>query len=768
MILDLPEKPLKWLVENIGKDNLAEQFEDSTLQAIGSDVVSMYGIDKASRSEWEKKIEAGIKTAKQVVEGKTFPWPGAANTKDALMAEAAGQFAARAGGEVIRGQDVVKVKVTGDDPEDRKSKRAKRVSMFMSYECTDGMQEWEADNDQLLTSVSLLGMYYKKTYRDPILGRNVSYARSPLNIIVHEDTKTLETARRITDDGLFFSKNEVIERIRKGIWCENVLEKLSESDDAPEQFLEQHRTLDLDGDGYGEPYVVTVHKDTQTVCRIVARYEESGITKGKGKEKEKVARIDPIHYFTEFPFLLSPDGKFHKIGWAHLLGPNTEIINTIVNQLLDAGTLANCPPVFIGKGAKLPQGGLRLSPGKMIPVESLGQAMRDNVFIPSLVGPSDVLFRLLGLLSERGQKLANLSDSMQGETGGANVPATTTLALLDQALKVYTSILKRLFRSYRQEFQKLYKLNRDWLTDKEYIEVIDLSPKDAQEMGVDLSRLSSDGSSREVVEKDFSINDKDIQPVMDPTASSEALRLAKLNAMAQAAGMPPAVGRIYLEGIGINQKDVDTIFPPKDPNAAPPPDPTMIELQAKIVDMQAKSKQKDRELDQKHAEIEQKEALLIKQLEKLDAEIVQIKALSIKALADAEAAEIGTQIGVYQSELEQLNADRDHELAKQEAKLNAASVAGGEKDENGGTGKSSGTGSDTGGTGPVEGDADNQEGAGVPQGQAIGGPGGMGSGELSAGIPGVGGLMDVSPGGEVSSVRPNVQPAELPAPGPMQ
>lgn len=762
MILNLPQKPLKWLVENISKDNLADQFDASTLQAIGSDVVSMYGVDKASRSDWEKKIEAGIKTAKQVIDQKTFPWPGAANTKDALMAEAAGQFAARAGGEVIRGQDVVKVKVTGDDPEDKKSKRAKRVGMFMSYACTDGMPEWEADNDQLLTSVSLLGMYYKKTYHDPLLGRNVSYARSPLNVVVHEDTKTLETARRITDDGLFFSKNEIMERVRKGIWCEEVLEKIQESDDAPEQFLEQHRTLDLDGDGYGEPYVVTVHKDTMCVCRIVARYEEVGIVKGKGKE---VARIEPIHYWTEFPFLLSPDGKFHKIGWAHLLGPNTEIINTIVNQLLDAGTLANCPPVFVGKGAKLPQGGLRLSPGKMIPVESLGQSMRDNVFIPQLIGPSDVLFRLLGLLSERGQKLANLSDSMQGETGGANVPATTTLALLDQALKVYTSILKRLFRSYRQEFQKLYKLNRDWLTDKEYIEVIDLSPKDAQEMGVDLSRLSEDGSSREIVAKDFSLHDKDIQPVMDPTASSEALRLAKLNAMAQAAGMPPAVGRIYLEGIGISQKDVDTIFPPQDPKAPPPPDPKMIELQAQIVDWQAKSKQKDRELDQRHAEIEQKEALLIKQLEKLDAEITEIKARSILALANAEKAEVGTQIDVYKGEMEQLNADRDHDLAKQQANFDAASAEGAEND---GGQQPSGAESNAGGAGPMEGESNNPQGAGVPEGQASGSPGAMGVGELPAGDIGTGGLMDVSPGLEVSGARPNVQPGELPPPGPMQ
>jgi len=168
----MPKKDVKWLILNIAVDNLAVGMDENKLQAIGADVVDMYNYDKASRSEWEQKIEAGIKVAKQICETKTYPFENAANTKDSLMAEAAAQFAARAGGEVVRGQDVVKIKVTGADPEEKKEKRAKRVSEYMSFECTDGMSEWESENDQLLTSLSLIGMYYKKTFRDPLKGHN--------------------------------------------------------------------------------------------------------------------------------------------------------------------------------------------------------------------------------------------------------------------------------------------------------------------------------------------------------------------------------------------------------------------------------------------------------------------------------------------------------------------------------------------------------------------------------------------------------------------
>lgn len=760
MQLDMPAKPVKWLIDNIAVKNIAADLNENTLQAIGADVVAMYEYDKASREEWEKKIEQGIKVAKQIVEEKSYPFQGAANTKDSLMAEAAAQFAARAGGEVVRGQDVVKVKVTGADPEEQKQKRAKRVSDYMSYECTDGMDEWESENDQLLTSVSLIGMYYKKTFRDPIKGRNVSYARSPMHVVVNEDAKTLQ-GTRITEE-MNFNSNAVQERIRSGLWLD-IADKMEQDEYASdEMFLEQHRTLDLDGDGYEEPYVVTVHKDSQAVCRIVACYEESGIVSDKGK----ITRIERVEYFTEFPFLLSPDGKFHKIGWAHLLGPNTEVVNTIVNQLLDAGHMANCPPIFMGKGAKLPAGGLRVAPGRVIPIESTGQAVKDNIVVMPMTGPSDVLFKLLGLLTDKGQKLANLSDSMQGETGGANVPATTTLALLDQALKVYTSILKRLFRAYKKEFQKLYKLDSEYLTDGEYVNVIDISDEDLQAMGVDKAQVTKE--TRFLVEKDFSEIDKDIQPVMDPTASSEALRLARLNAMAQAAQMPPAIGRIYLEGIGCDKKDIDAIFPPPEmgPDGKPVPPPTppeMIKLQADIMAQKQAAEQKDRELDQKHAEIEQKEAKLIKELEMMDVQIVQIKSASILNLANAEKAEIGTQIGIYKGEMDQLNADRDHELA-----VISQQTAAQESKE--GTNDGDNAGSDAGTTQPMAQPTDNQEGAGVLPQEGSGGNGGLPAGQLPdlGAIAGGDSGMGDGAGGSVPGVQPHADTTQLPPAGPMQ
>ena len=89
-------------------------------------------------------------------------------------------------------------------------------------------------------------------------------------------------------------------------------------------------------DGFDEPYVVTVHHQTRTVVRIVARYDEDGV---KVTEDGEIADIKPVSYFTKYGFLPNPDGGLYDVGFYALLTPLNESVNTVLNQLLDAGTL---------------------------------------------------------------------------------------------------------------------------------------------------------------------------------------------------------------------------------------------------------------------------------------------------------------------------------------------------------------------------------------------------------------------------------------------
>ena len=118
--------------------------------------------------------------------------------------------------------------------------------------------------------------------------------------------------------------------------------------------------MDLDGDGYTEPYIVTVEENTRSVLRIVPRFGRDTI---EMDEDEQVVAIEPDIYYTKYSFIPNPDGGFYDIGFGRLLGPINESANTIINQLVDAGSLSNLQAGFIGKGLKIKMGESKFQPG---------------------------------------------------------------------------------------------------------------------------------------------------------------------------------------------------------------------------------------------------------------------------------------------------------------------------------------------------------------------------------------------------------------------
>uniref|UniRef100_UPI0039C16A52 hypothetical protein n=1 Tax=Pseudomonas aeruginosa TaxID=287 RepID=UPI0039C16A52 len=81
-------------------------------------------------------------------------------------------------------------------------------------------------------------------------------------------------------------------------------------------------------------------------------------------DEGKLVKIEPIEYFTKFGFIPNPDGGFYNIGFGVLLCPLNESVNTVINQLIDSGSLSNLQSAFIGKGLKLRMGETRFQPGE--------------------------------------------------------------------------------------------------------------------------------------------------------------------------------------------------------------------------------------------------------------------------------------------------------------------------------------------------------------------------------------------------------------------
>lgn len=591
--------------------NIAEDLTDEDLGEIGSRALRGYKIDKASRADWEKGVQSAMDLAMQVAEEKQYPWPKAANVKFPLLTTAALQFNARAYPAILNGRNIVKGQVNGED-DGTKRARADRVARHMSYQLTEEMLEWDEDTDKLLVILPIVGMAFRKTWFDPTLGRNRSELVTAQKLVVNNGAKSLETASRLTHEIDPLYPHEIVERVNSGVYRDVELGIPQDSggdDDAPHEFLEQHCRLDLDDDGYPEPYVVTIHKETSQVVRIVARYDEEGIqVDGRGG----LTRIEPIHYFTKYSFIPAPDGGFHDIGFGWLLNPINETVNATLNQMLDAGHLQNTGGGFIGTGLRIKGGSARFRPGEYKQVEATGGKVRENIVTLPFPGPSPVLFQLLGLLIEAARDITSVKDVLTGDAGPSNEAATRTLARIEQGLKVFTAIYKRIFRSLKSEYKKLFRLNQIYLEPDTYFTLLD--------------------EPEAIGPQDYDSKSMDIVPVADPSMVSDMQKLAKAEFLMGFMGDPDLDGmeikkRVF-EAVGVD--DIPALFR----KGEPPPDPRLMEAADKI------------EIEKKKLELEY--ARTQGQLAKWEAE-------GVLDIAKAEAEEAGTQIEAYRGLMQQIN-----------------------------------------------------------------------------------------------------------------
>lgn len=560
------------LIANIKSVNIAKDLEATDLAKLGAKVVEEYEIDQQSLEEndWKARHDAALKLALQVKETKNYPWPGAANVKYPLVTVAAIQFNARALLAIIDGPNIVKGQVLGK-PDDMKRDRADRIARHMSYQLLDEMPEWEEETDKLLLILPVTGNVFRKTYFDPSKQRNVSEMVTADRFVVNYWAKPLAVCPRSTEVCTFYP-HQIVSKVRSGLWLDPEIKSKSEDDDAPETFLEQHRLWDLDEDGYPEPYIVTVHKETMKVVRIVARYDEDGV---QANAKGEIYCIEPVRYYTKYGFIPSMDGSFYDIGFGMLLGALNETINATLNQLLDAGHLANTQGGFIGAGAMIKGGNLRFSPGEWKRVDVPGSVLKDSI-VPLPAGePSAVLFNLLGMLIESAKDITATKDILTGETQGMNVPVGTVLATIEQGLKAFTAIYKRVHRSLKDELACLFRLNRLYLDPQVYFNFQD-----------------EEGA---IAQQDYASDDVGVIPVSDPTIVTDMQRIKRAEFGMQFVGKGMVNDQVAIK----NAVEAAGLPNAKELLEVPPPPPNM-ELEVK----KAELAQKDKEIDQKDHELE--------------------------------------------------------------------------------------------------------------------------------------------------------------------
>jgi len=553
--------------------NIALKLEEEVLNKISEQVGEGFEYDLRSRSDWEKSLDEWTKLALQVKEEKSYPWFGASNVKYPLLSTAAMQFNARSYPSLIPATgDIVKCVVIGYDKTGQKLEQAKRVSKFLSYQLLHEMDGWEEEMDKLLIMLPIVGTIFKKTYYNSTTKRNVSELVLPKDLVVNYWAKTLLDAERVSQI-IRLTKRQVKERMMSKIYLDIDLgdpQVISPPDNLagvvqdatlPYEIIEQHTYYDLDDDGYAEPYIVTFERYTRKVLRITARFDESTIYLDPDG---KLQKIDAIQYYTKFSFIPNPNGGFYDIGFGLLLSPLNESVNTLINQLIDGGTLNNLQGGFLGKGLKLKMGESQWKPGEWKTLNTTADDLRKQIVPLPTKEPSNVLFELMGTLVTSGKELASVAEIFVGKMPGQNTPATTTMATIEQGMKVFTAVYKRIYRSLTLEYKKLFALNKLYLDPQEYTNVLD-----------DM-----------VSAQDFDSSTYNVCPSADPSTPTQTEKLLKAQGLAELLPLgtldPLAVTRRILEAQ--EQSNIEQLFTQAIQQTGqhqPPPDPKLQEMQMK-------------------------------------------------------------------------------------------------------------------------------------------------------------------------------------------
>ena len=520
--------------------NLAEDIEDSELQKIGKDVVQWYEWDDESRADWKRREAKGmlmLGVTEKVEGGAKFD--GASKVVHPLLMEACVQFQSKAISEIWPAEGPVKGRILGDVTPELQDQSDRAVG-YMNYQYTVEMPGAFETEDNLLFRLPLSGSCFTKIYRDPLTGLLIREFVDPNYFVCPYGATSLRTAPRYTH--VFYEgENTVKKKQVKGFYRDVVLsapyedadsgtttqevrdtiddaegrDQVNITEDQRHTMLEMHLDLDLVGyedkeggkvTGIALPYVVTVERGSYKVLSIYRNWRED--------DEKKEKRI----HFTHRRFL--PGLGFYGFGFLHAIGGLARAATGALRSLLDAASFANMQGGLRSKDAKLPSGNATVGPGEWLEVESTAEELK-NAFLPlPYKEPSMAIFNLLGGLDDLGRRFASTTEVMTGEASN-QAPVGTTVALIEQGMKLFSSIHKRQYAALSEEFSLVAELNSEAL------------PGGEEEYPYNVP-----GESRTVKLTDF--DDRvDVIPVSDPNIVSTAQRIAQAQGVLQLSSDAP-------------------------------------------------------------------------------------------------------------------------------------------------------------------------------------------------------------------------------------
>ena len=243
-----------------------------------------------------------------------------------------------------------------------------------------------------------------------------------------------------------------------------------------------------------------------------------------------------------------------------------------------------------------------VAPGTWKRVDSSGDDLRKAMVPFPPISPSEVMFKMLGLLIEYTERIAGTQDQLVGVNPGQNTPAETSRNTMEQGLKVYKGIYKRIWRSMKGEFKTRHKQNGLYLQSKKF--------------------FGTKGSY--VNQEDYKSNPELVIPSADPDIVSDGQAVTQAGMVRQSAHEVPGydkdvVERNWLKALKV--KSIETVYLGAD-KTGPLPNPKV-----QVEQMKAQVQAQKNEIEKMKVVGE-----LLMARNKMQAEINNLNAQTVKLL----------------------------------------------------------------------------------------------------------------------------------------
>lgn len=508
--------------------NLAEKMIESDLESFSLELIERIDYDKEARKDRDKQQADAIKRTglgNEAPGGATFM--GASRVVHPMIAKAAIDFGARAISELMPPGGPVKDFIPGESTKGRVEK-ARRKTALMNWQFKKQMPEWRNELEQLLNQLPLGGSQYMRLLWDERKRRPVPTFVAVDDVYIPYAASSFYTAERVTYVE-HITQAEFDRRVESGEYrdvpvtaptmtpdqseSEKAVDKVEgkESDPYNEDGLRAIYVVETNLEGVDPsrsdslPYIVVLDEHNHKILSIVRNWEKEDKT------------FDKMYWLVEFIFLPFRGSVGASLG--QLIGSLAGATTGAIRALLDSAHVNNIPTLLALKGANFSGQSLNPSVGQVTQIEG-GVAgdtdIRKLVMAIPFNEPSLVLLQLIGLLTSEADSVVRTTFEKLAESK-TDMPVGTTLALIEQGMKVMSSIHLRMHNAMDRVVQLLHRINKMYITDDEIID----------ETGELLARRS-----------DFE-GPLDVIPVSDPEIFSDVQRFAQMQIIAERAMTMP-------------------------------------------------------------------------------------------------------------------------------------------------------------------------------------------------------------------------------------